>query len=87
MAVCGLPSLVAAMTLRFTMPESPKFLLERGDNVHALEVLRKVFVVNKRRPGCEYPVIFFLSKQLDVRKINSFSVLSRDRNPFYNLSS
>jgi hypothetical protein len=62
MAVCGLPSLAAATILKFAMPESPKFLLEKGDYGNALKVFRRIFMINTRKPGSEYPVSIHLKK-------------------------
>ncbi|XP_037826047.1 synaptic vesicle glycoprotein 2B-like isoform X4 [Lucilia sericata] len=40
-------------------PESPKFLMSQGRNDEALECLRLVYAINKRRPKIEYPVFVF----------------------------
>jgi len=53
---CGVPSLLVAVTLHFFFPETPKFLLSRGHHDEALGVLRKIFVINKRRNPAEYCV-------------------------------
>lgn len=43
--VCGLPSLVCSLAL-IKMPESPKFLLARGNQKDAIEILKTVYSIN-----------------------------------------
>ncbi|XP_075248752.1 synaptic vesicle glycoprotein 2C-like isoform X2 [Convolutriloba macropyga] len=53
--VCTLPSLTSAI-LFFILPESPKYLVHRGEEMKALRVLSLVYSINKRSPRYCYPV-------------------------------
>ncbi|XP_059490404.1 synaptic vesicle glycoprotein 2B-like [Neocloeon triangulifer] len=64
---CGVPSLVIAIILHFFFMETPKFLLSRGHHDEALEVLRKIFVFNKKRPVSEYCVHRLAAETYDLQ--------------------
>lgn len=51
----ALPSLVSGVVYIF-MPETPKFLMTRGENEKAMEVLSMVYSINTGRPRKCYPV-------------------------------
>lgn len=51
--LCSVPSLSSALLFHLAMPESPKFLMEAGQETEALRVFRTVFVLNNR--GCHKP--------------------------------
>nr|XP_045611722.1 synaptic vesicle glycoprotein 2A-like isoform X1 [Procambarus clarkii] len=54
LVVCSLPSFGAVVGLYF-MPESPRFLLEKGREVEAMMVYKKIFKWNNaHNPGAEY---------------------------------
>ncbi|XP_066973216.1 synaptic vesicle glycoprotein 2B-like, partial [Macrobrachium rosenbergii] len=54
LVVCSLPSFAAVTGLYF-MPESPRFLLEKGRDVEAIMVYKKIFKWNNaHNPGAEY---------------------------------
>ncbi|KAB7497819.1 Synaptic vesicle glycoprotein 2B [Armadillidium nasatum] len=54
LVVCSLPSFVAVIGLYF-MPESPRFLLEKGRDVEAMMVYKKIFKWNNsHNPKAEY---------------------------------
>ncbi|KAK7081218.1 Synaptic vesicle glycoprotein 2A [Halocaridina rubra] len=54
LVVCSLPSFAAVIGLYF-MPESPRFLLEKGRDVEAIMVYKKIFKWNNaQNPGAEY---------------------------------
>ncbi|KAG9341174.1 hypothetical protein JZ751_019613 [Albula glossodonta] len=46
--LCSIPSLSSAFVFALAMPESPKFLMETGREAEALEVFRKMFMLNQR---------------------------------------
>ncbi|XP_037826054.1 synaptic vesicle glycoprotein 2B-like isoform X2 [Lucilia sericata] len=52
-------------------PESPKFLMSQGRNDEALECLRLVYAINKRRPKIEYPIKNLLDE--DPEKTQHYS--------------
>lgn len=54
-ALCALPSLLAAIALSL-LPESPRYLIAKGDHKKAREVLQKVYSINTGREMYEYPV-------------------------------
>ncbi|XP_015517587.1 synaptic vesicle glycoprotein 2B isoform X1 [Neodiprion lecontei] len=56
LTLCGLPTLVGFMAIIF-FPESPKFLMSRGQNDEALLVFRKMYTMNTGKPPETYPVI------------------------------
>lgn len=43
--VCALPSLSSSFIFTL-MPESPKFLMQKGKTFHALKVLKKIYLIN-----------------------------------------
>lgn len=47
-------------------PESPKFLLARGEKKQALQILRNMFAKNYNKNPEDYPVIIILSSNLRV---------------------
>ncbi|XP_071533141.1 synaptic vesicle glycoprotein 2C-like isoform X2 [Panulirus ornatus] len=54
LVICSLPSFGAVIGLYF-MPESPRFLLEKGREVEAIMVYKKIFKWNNaHNPGAEY---------------------------------
>ncbi|XP_008201350.1 synaptic vesicle glycoprotein 2B isoform X2 [Tribolium castaneum] len=52
--VTTFPTLIAGV-LFFLMPESPKYLMSKGNNEDALQVYRKIFKLNKRQPKENFP--------------------------------
>lgn len=52
---CSVPSFIVAFLL-FYLPESPKFLLSRGDHGKALAIFQRIFVTNTGKPPELYPV-------------------------------
>ncbi|XP_042241451.1 synaptic vesicle glycoprotein 2C-like [Homarus americanus] len=59
LAICSLPSFAAVIGLYF-MPESPRFLLEKGREVEAMMVYKKIFKWNNaHNPGAEYQLTEF----------------------------
>lgn len=57
---CGSLSLISGLCFIF-LPESPKFIYSKGDEEKALEILKKVFVINSRLPSDNYGVKGILS--------------------------
>ncbi|KAK8381186.1 hypothetical protein O3P69_008212 [Scylla paramamosain] len=56
LVVCSLPSFAAVIGL-YHMPESPRFLLEKGREVEAMMVYKKIFKWNNaHNPGAEYQI-------------------------------
>lgn len=55
LVLCSSPALFICAAL-FVFPESPKFLLMRGQNYEALQVLKKVYAYNTGKSPEEYPV-------------------------------
>ncbi|TRY68645.1 hypothetical protein TCAL_07687 [Tigriopus californicus] len=53
--ICGLPALLVAFGLCW-FPESPKFLLSKGEEKAALKVFAHVFAMNTGQPSSMYPV-------------------------------
>nr|CAD7411463.1 unnamed protein product [Timema poppensis] len=53
--ICSVPSFMVAVLL-FFLPESPKFLLSRGDHDLALEIFRNIYHSNTGKPRETYPV-------------------------------
>lgn len=52
--LCGVPSLSVAISMIF-LPESPRYLLTRGDEEGALEVFRRIYTSNTGLPASQYP--------------------------------
>lgn len=49
-----LPSVLALICLTFT-PESPKYLLSKGEQIQSINILSKVYAINTRLPVTSYP--------------------------------
>ena len=57
-ALCGVPALLAAIFLCF-FPESPKFLIAKGQDRKALTILKKIYNTNhSKAPRSNYPVSY-----------------------------
>lgn len=54
-AICAIPSLAIGIWL-FFFPESPKFLIEVGENDEALEVLRNMYYHNTGNSPDDFPI-------------------------------
>ncbi|XP_059490038.1 synaptic vesicle glycoprotein 2B-like [Neocloeon triangulifer] len=63
--ICSLPSFMVTALL-FCLPESPKFLLSRGDHEEAIAVFRHIYVMNTGKEATTYPV-----KSLEVALTNN----------------
>uniref|UniRef100_A0ABM0MUI8 Synaptic vesicle glycoprotein 2C-like n=1 Tax=Saccoglossus kowalevskii TaxID=10224 RepID=A0ABM0MUI8_SACKO len=62
--VCTIPSFMSSFVF-FLLPESPKFLLENGQETHAHNVLRKMYIISNRNKRKEdYPVKSLCPSQL-----------------------
>eukprot|EP00095_Tigriopus_kingsejongensis_P000777 maker-scaffold67_size430214-snap-gene-1.18 protein:Tk00777 transcript:maker-scaffold67_size430214-snap-gene-1.18-mRNA-1 annotation:"hypothetical protein DAPPUDRAFT_304078" len=64
--VCGLPALLVGVAL-FWFPESPKFLLAKGDEKAAIKVFAQIYAFNTGNPASSYPVKRIISDQEDPR--------------------
>lgn len=53
--LCSVPSLTSALMFRLLMPESPKFLMEAGQEKEALHVFKVMFKLNMRGKGKSLP--------------------------------
>ncbi len=53
--LCGVPALLVTIGLIWC-PESPKYLLSKGEEAKALEVFSKIYATNFGRPKSDYPV-------------------------------
>lgn len=51
--VCGLPGLISFVIMSF-LPESPKFVLGRGEKLRAFETLRQIHRMNVGKNGGEF---------------------------------
>lgn len=54
--ICAFPSFVVTGLL-LLLPESPKYLLSSGKYDEALEIFRKIYVINTGKPSDTYMVI------------------------------
>ncbi|XP_024136534.1 synaptic vesicle glycoprotein 2B [Oryzias melastigma] len=63
--LCSIPSLSSALIFKLLMPESPKFLMEVGEEAEAIRVFRKMFDLNNRRKENTFSEfsLFISSKQ------------------------
>ncbi|XP_019934439.2 synaptic vesicle glycoprotein 2B [Paralichthys olivaceus] len=53
--LCSIPSLTSALVFRLLMPESPKFLMEAGQEKEAIHVFRLMFELNMMGKGKSFP--------------------------------
>ena len=63
--ICGLPALLVAISL-FFFPESPKYLLIKGQDHKAMEVFGQIYAMNTGKPKSSYPVITHFSYLINV---------------------
>ncbi|XP_063991558.1 synaptic vesicle glycoprotein 2A-like isoform X2 [Diachasmimorpha longicaudata] len=56
LALMALPTLMMGLIL-IGYPESPKFLLARGQNREALEIVKNIYAINTGKNKSDYPVI------------------------------
>ena len=54
--VSAVPALLVAVTMLW-MPDSPKYLVNKRQNLRALKVLANVYKINTGRPASSFPVI------------------------------
>lgn len=69
MMICALPSLIIAIML-FFFPESPKYLIEVGENEWALDVLESIFQMNTGKPKHEYPIKSLKRKTIEGNMVS-----------------
>ncbi|CAD7090043.1 unnamed protein product [Hermetia illucens] len=72
---CALPGICVLVVLPF-MPESPKFLLSKGDNEGSLKVLRYIYYINTGKSKDEYPVEKLYEDSANLKESDE------PRNPF-----
>ncbi|XP_047451704.1 synaptic vesicle glycoprotein 2C [Mugil cephalus] len=53
--LCSVPSLTSALFFKFLLPESPKFLMEVGQEKEAIHVFRLMFELNMKGKGKTFP--------------------------------
>ncbi|XP_051776757.1 synaptic vesicle glycoprotein 2C isoform X1 [Erpetoichthys calabaricus] len=54
--LCSIPSLSSGLLFGFVMPESPKYLMEVGNETVAIHVFHKMFVCNHRGSIKKFPI-------------------------------
>ncbi|CAH2108516.1 unnamed protein product [Euphydryas editha] len=73
--------IISAILLSFG-PESPKYLLSQGKHDESLNMLKKIYAGNKRKPASEYPVkSLILSEQSDKGEKSFFRSLVQQSVP------
>ncbi|KAL4703828.1 hypothetical protein ACJJTC_016795 [Scirpophaga incertulas] len=65
--IFSLPSGLSVFALMFAY-ESPRYLLNVGENEKALEVLRSIFVINNNKSGEDYPVKSVVLDELSINQ-------------------
>ncbi|XP_044738660.1 synaptic vesicle glycoprotein 2C-like isoform X2 [Chrysoperla carnea] len=71
-ALCGLPSLLTAAVLCL-FPESPRFLLIKGEEEKAHSVLSHIYAINTNKHPADYPILSLQSEQDNFLNNNSIS--------------
>ncbi|XP_011306582.1 synaptic vesicle glycoprotein 2C isoform X1 [Fopius arisanus] len=79
LALMGLPTLLMGLIL-INYPESPKFLLARGINREALEIMRQMFSINTGKDKSDYPVteLWASSEEIQTKNVRFDDELSAD---------
>jgi len=54
--MCGVPSVISAITLIILIPESPKYAYAQGDEAKTMKILQKIYKFNTGRPIEDYEV-------------------------------
>ncbi|XP_075225473.1 synaptic vesicle glycoprotein 2C-like [Lycorma delicatula] len=71
-AVCSLPSLISALMIYF-LPESPKFLVAKGEIAKAIKVFQRIHKVNKKEGE-------FLANSIKINEEEKVAVLNDKKN-------
>lgn len=70
MIIYTIPSVISSILISLS-PESPKYLLTQGKNAEALEILRKMYVINTGKDPNSYPVSAILwNENNEIRRTN-----------------
>uniref|UniRef100_A0A8C7Z6H9 Synaptic vesicle glycoprotein 2 n=1 Tax=Oryzias sinensis TaxID=183150 RepID=A0A8C7Z6H9_9TELE len=72
--LCSIPSLSSALIFKLLMPESPKFLMEVGQEAEAIQVFRLMFDLNNRGKGnifSEFSLQVSSSQKGDLEEIRT----------------
>ncbi|CAB3245204.1 unnamed protein product [Arctia plantaginis] len=69
---CSIPLLISSILLIFN-PESPKYLITQDKHEEALQVLRNMYAVNKRRSPEDYPISRLTNISLPNEKESLFT--------------
>lgn len=85
-AVCIFPAATSAITFIY-LPESPKFLLETGQEEKALAVLRKIYIKNKKHVTSTEYSIEHLIANTKVHRKSSLPVHGRMESKFFQILS
>lgn len=67
--ICALPSLIIAILLLF-FPESPKYLIEVGEEQMALDILGSIYQMNTGNPKHEYPIKTLRRKSIEGNMVS-----------------
>ncbi|XP_064212298.1 synaptic vesicle glycoprotein 2C [Tribolium castaneum] len=78
------PTVIAGVAF-FLMPESPKYLMSKGNNEDALKVFEKIFAMNKKQPKEEYPVKSLVDDKQIYQKKYSVKEAWQQISPLFSL--
>ncbi|RZC39706.1 Sugar tr and/or MFS 1 domain containing protein, partial [Asbolus verrucosus] len=80
--LCALPAVTSGVLFMF-MPETPKYLMTKGNNEQALEVFRKIYKFNTRQPKESYPVRKLRDEKQIYQKKHGFKEAWKQISPLF----
>ncbi|XP_044258117.1 synaptic vesicle glycoprotein 2B-like [Tribolium madens] len=82
--VSTFPTVIAGVSF-FLMPESPKYLMSKGNNAEALKVYQKIFKLNKRQSKEKFPFKSLIDDKQIFQKKHSVKEAWQQISPLFSL--
>ncbi|XP_063226481.1 uncharacterized protein LOC134533129 [Bacillus rossius redtenbacheri] len=82
-AVSSLPSALGCLLTAAVLPESPKYLMARGEEGSTLRVLRRMFAMNTGRDPADYQVQHIIPDDDSTESISKKSLMQQVKNMWF----